>query len=224
MATTVELCYAVVFGKGDASESTPYEIELKGDDEKAYLSAKKLRLPFEDVPELEAVLERSYKNAENMAIDSLLEFDDEYVKKCLGKNPVNPKTINDLVSNRDPHTLAFFELTDLSDEELEKWDASDLDILPNVCDFDEGFEPRSPFDGGYRISVGFAENPEDEDLEEDEARETLTELLSSAGGDYTEVEDYIDRCDWLYDGDDLQDLANEIAESLGLKDYPDNEV
>ena len=63
---------------------------------------------------------------------------------------------------------------------------------------------------------------EDACLEEPEARETLTELLQTANGDYAVVDDYVSRCSDCIAGDsdlDLQALALALAQSLGLEDY-----
>lgn len=219
MAITVELQYGVVFGKCDASDWIEWEIDLDGEAEEAYLKAKKLRIAIDEFPELEAVLSAAYEEIEEQEIDNLSEFDDEYVQECTGRYPVDPDEINDLVADRDPHTLAFFELTDLSDEELDEWDANDLDELPDVCDFQENFEPSSPFDGGYLLNVEFVEHPEEDDLDEDEATETLRELFQEANGDYSVIKDYIERCDSLFYDGDLADLAAQIAEELGITDF-----
>ena len=89
--------------------------------------------------------------------------------------------------------------------------------------------PTAPFDEGWELIIQFAEADEfdddslmNADLEEPEARETLTELLQAANGDYSVVDDYVSRCsDYLsWDSDlDLQALALEIAASLGQEDY-----
>ena len=83
----------------------------------------------------------------------------------------------------------------------------------------------SPFDEGWILNVQFpvpGESEEAEYLEEPEARETLTELLQAANGNYSVVDDYVSRCSDYVDWQshlDLYDLALEIAASLGLKDY-----
>lgn len=221
--------YGVWFGLGDASDWFEWEMDVTGEAEEAYLRAKMLRLPLEEVPELESILDDAREKIADSEIDSLIDYDDEYVKECTGRHPVDPDEINDLVRNRDPHTLQFFELEDKTDEELDAWDANDEEELPDVCDFDESFTPSSPFDGGYRMMVEFAEHPEEEELGRKEATETLRTLLSSANGDYSEVWDYIDRCSDLYtygdedeeyeDEPDLEELAQMIAVSLGLSDF-----
>ena len=64
MAITVELQYGVVFGKCDASDWIEWEIDLDGEAEEAYLKAKKLRIAFDEFPELEAVLSAAYEEIE----------------------------------------------------------------------------------------------------------------------------------------------------------------
>ena len=225
--TNVEMKYGAVFGKCDASDWFEFEITLEGEEEAAYLRAKKLRLNLNECPELEGVLSAAYDEIKEEETQNMIDCEDEYAMECAGQVEMDPDDLNELVANRDPHTLEFFGLTEADEDELEEWDANDLDELPMRCDFEEGFEPYSPFDEGWTLNVIFAEADEWDDdslmnaeLGEDEARETLTWLLSEAKGDYSVVKDYISRCSDMVDDDfDLDDLAAEIAHSLGLKDY-----
>ena len=223
--TTVELQYGVVFGKGDGSDWFPWEITLDGAEEAAYLRAKKLWLDPNDCPELQGVLADAYEEIKEQEPQYLIDCGDEYAMECTGQVEMDPDELNDLVADRDPHALEFFGLTEADGEELEEWDAHDLDELPLRCDFEEGFEPYSPFDEGWDLIVQFpvpGESNEEGYLEEPEARETLTELLQAANGNYSIVDDYVSRCSDLVAGDsdlDLRALALEIAASLGLEDY-----
>ena len=221
---TVELQYGAVFGKGDGSDWFPWEITLDGAEEVAYLRTRKLWLDPNECPELEGVLAAAYDEIEEQELQILIECGDEYALECTGRVEMDPDELNDLVADRDPHALEFFGLTEADEDELEAWDAHDLDELPLRCDFEEGFEPYSPFDEGWQLVVQFPRPDEMEDayLEEPEARETLTELLQAANGDYSVVDDYLSRCSGYlpWDSDlDLQTLALEIAASLGLTDY-----
>ena len=219
--TSADLTYYATFGPGDGSEWLDWSTDIEGEEEEAYIKAKKLRFPFDDFPVLEAVLERATLEIAEEEAQNLLDIDDSYVQECTGRCPVDPDEINALVAERDPHTLAYFELEDLSDEELDEWDANDLDDLPDVCDFQENFEPINPFiEGGYSLTVFFSEHPDEDDLEEDEATGTLTDLLRESAGDYTTVLDYIKRCEDLYYEGDLTELAASIADELGITDFP----
>ena len=222
--TTVELQYGAVFGKGDGSDWFPWEITLTGAEEAAYLRAKKLWLDPNDCPELQGILADAYEEIKEQETQAMIDCGDEYAMECTGQMEMDPDELNDLVADRDPHALEFFGLTEADEEELEEWDAHDLDELPLRCDFEEGFEPYSPFDEGWQLVVQFPRPDEMEDayLEEPEARETLTELLQAANGDYSVVDDYVSRCSDYVDLDndlDLWELALEIAQSLGLTDY-----
>ena len=220
--TTVELQYGTVFGKGDGSDWFPWEITLTGAEEAAYLRAKKLWLDPNECPELQGVLAEAYEEIKEQETQNLVECGDEYAMECTGQMEMDPGELNDLVADRDPHALEFFGLSEADEDELEAWDAHDLDKLPLRCDFEEGFEPYSPFDEGWQLVVQFPRPDEMEDayLEEPEARETLTELLQAANGDYSVVDDYVSRCSDLYTGEgSLADLALEIAQSLGTDDY-----
>ena len=223
--TTGELQYGVIFGKGDGSDWFPWEITLTGAEEAAYLRAKKLWLDPNDCPELQGVLADAYEEIKEQETQAMIDCGDEYAMECTGQMEMDPDELNDLVADRDPHALEFFGLTEADEDELEEWDAHDLDELPLRCDFEEGFEPYSPFDEGWDLIVQFpipGESNEEGYLEEPEARETLTELLQAANGDYSVADDYVSRCSGYlpWDSDlDLQALALEIAASLGLEDY-----
>lgn len=222
--TTVELQYGAVFGKGDGSDWFPWEITLDGAEEAAYLRAKKLWLDPNECEKLQGVLADAYEEIKEQETQNLIDCGDEYAMECTGRVEMDPDELNDLVADRDPHTLEFFDLTEADEDEPEAWDAHDLVDLPLRCDFEEGFEPYSPFDEGWQLVVQFPRPDEMEDayLEEPEARETLTELLQAANGDYSVVDDYVSRCSGYlpWDSDlDLQALTLEIAASLGLVDY-----
>jgi hypothetical protein len=84
-------------------------------------------------------------------------MEDEYVMECQGLAPMDEIELNELVAARDPHTLAFFGLENASDEELEAWDAYDLEAVPAIADFQENFEPCSPYDTGWTLHVEFVD-------------------------------------------------------------------
>ena len=179
----------------------------------------------ERLPELQGVLADAYEEIKEQETQAMIDCGDEYAMECTGQMEMDPDELNDLVADHDPHALEFFGLTEADEDELEEWDAHDLDELPLRCDFEEGFEPYSPFDEGWILNIQFpipGESKEAEYLEEPEARETLTELLQAANGDYSVVDDYVSRCSGYlpWDSDlDLQALALEIAAALGLEDY-----
>lgn len=154
---TVELRYGVIFGKGDGSDWLDWEVDLTDEETEIYKNAVANETPLEDVEELKGALERAYKEIEQEEIDNALSYEDEYVMECQGEIEVDPDEINELVQKRDPYTLAFFELTDATDEELDEWDANDLDELPLVKDFEKDFEPRSPYDYGWTLIVEFVD-------------------------------------------------------------------
>ena len=88
--------------------------------------------------------------------------------ECQGETEVDPDEINDLIADRDPHALEYFGLTDADEDTLDEWDANDLDELPLIKDFEEDFEPYSPFDDGWTLNVQFVEPDEDEDYEDED--------------------------------------------------------
>ena len=153
----VALRYGVVFGKGDASDWIDYEIDLTDEEEAIYDNAIANEIPLEDVAELQDALDRAYEEIEDMEITNGIDYEDEYVLECQGEIEMDTLELNELVHNRDPHALAFFGLEDASDEEIEEWDADDLDDIPLIKDFQEDFEPYSPYDEGWTLNVEFVD-------------------------------------------------------------------
>ena len=161
---TITLNYGIVFGKCDASDVFEWDVELNEEQEAAYKKAIEDGENFEDVPELVALCEEAYSEIADEELYNLIEAGDEYALECQGEAPVDPDEINDLVQSGDAHAIAFFGLEGLSQEELEEWDANDLDELPLIKDFVEDFVPESPFDNGWTLNVWIPEP--DEDYEE----------------------------------------------------------
>lgn len=213
---TVTLEYCTSFGDGDSGDFVEWEAELTEKQAAAYLQAKKLRRPLESVRELKNIPDREYDAIEEESIRNLIENEDWSALELMGLLPVSADEINGLVAARDPHTLEFFGLTDLDEKKLAKWDARKLKKLPEVREFHEDFEPENPYDTIYSLHIDFAEHPDVEELEEDEARETLTELLSAVPPDIRKARDYVKRCSELYMGEDLRALSVEVAGELGL--------
>ena len=154
---TVELRYGVTFGKGDSSDWIDYEIDLTDEEAAAYDNAIENEIPLEDVAELQDALSRAYDEIEEMEIQNSLDFGDEYAMECQGVAEMDPDELNALVAARDPHALEFFGLTNADEEDLEEWDANDLEELPLIKDFVEGFEPYSPYDEGWILHVEFVD-------------------------------------------------------------------
>ena len=225
MAIKVDIHYGVVFGKGDASDWVDYECELTDEEEIIYNNALRLRKDLNKVPELQDALNRAYDDIEKEEIALGIENDDEYVMECQGLMLLDPDEVNDKVADRDPHTLEFFGLTEMCNEELDEWDANDVD-MPAIGEFDPDFEPYSPFDEGWILNVEYINLWENKSFSEEEARMILKELFHAADSDYSEVKDFIYRCGYNFvaaqhggNEDALAGLAKEIAVELGMTDY-----
>ena len=104
-----------------------------------------------------AALERVYDEIKEEEEANLIDMEDEYAMECLGEAEMDIDELNDLVADRDPHALAFFGLEDADEDELDGWDAGDLDELPLIKDFKPGFQPESPFDAGWELIVEYAD-------------------------------------------------------------------
>ena len=153
----VELRYGVIFGKGDSSDWMEWEVGLTEEEAKIYDEAIANGEPLDEVEGLQDALQRAYEEIEEEEIQMGIENEYEYVLECQGLAEVDPYEIDDLIADRDPHALAFFGLEDADDDELDEWDANDLDELPLIKDFNEGFEPYSPFDEGWCLNIEFVD-------------------------------------------------------------------
>ena len=156
----VAIQYGVTFGKCDSSDWIDYEVGLTDAEAAAYDKAIAEGRCLDNVPELQDALQRAYEEIEEMEIENGIDMEDEYVMECQGLAPMDEDELNELVAARDPHALAFFGLTEATDEELEEWDAYDLDEVPTIKDFREDFEPYSPYDEGWSLNVHFVDPSE----------------------------------------------------------------
>lgn len=156
----VDVRYGVIFGKGDASDWIDWSVGLTDEEAAIFIDALKNNIPLNTVDALKDVLQRAYEDIELEEIDLGLDNEDEYVMECQGMSEMDADELNDLVAERDPHALEFLGLTEADDEELDDWDAYDLDQLPLIAEFDEDFEPYSPFDQGWTLNVEFLDNDE----------------------------------------------------------------
>ena len=153
----VEIRYYVSFGKLDSSDSIDWEVDLTEEEAAIYNHAIENEIPLNDIPELQDALERAYKEIEEEEISMGIEDEIEYVMECQGLAEMDPYELNSLVASGDAHALEFFGLTDADEDELDEWDAYDLDELPLIKDFIEGFEPYSPYDEGWTLNVEFVD-------------------------------------------------------------------
>lgn len=154
---TVEIRYGVTFGKCDSSDWIDWSVDLTDQEAEIYDRAIANKESLNDIPELQDALHRAYEEIEEEEISMGIDNEDEYVMECQGLATVDPDEVNDLIADRDPHALAFFGLEDADDDELEEWDANDLDEMPLIKDFVEGFEPYSPYDEGWDLNVQFVD-------------------------------------------------------------------
>lgn len=169
MATEVTLEYAVSFGKGDGSDWIEYEITLTGEAEAAYLEEMKKEDEddrcFSDHPALVAALAEAYDDIKFIAKNDLCEAGDEYAEGF--HNPddtMYASDIEDLVYDRDPQVMAYFGLTEMSEEELDDWIAElyekDEEELPTYGEVYPDMVESSPFDEGYSLYVHYYDDPE----------------------------------------------------------------
>lgn len=153
----VPIRYATTFGKGDSSDWIERGFELTDEEAVAYDNALESKLLLNEISELQDALERAYAEIEEEEIDMGIDIGVEYVLECQGEAEMDPYELNELVAKRDPHTLEYFDLTEVDEEELDEWDAYDLDELPLIKEFEIDFEPYSPYDAGWTLNVEFVD-------------------------------------------------------------------
>ena len=124
-------CACGFYVSADSSDWIKWKIGLTDEEARVYDEAIANDISLNEHPSLQDALMRAYKEIEAEEISNGLDYGDEYVKECLGETEVDPFDINALVASRDPYTIAFFGLTDANDEELDEWDANDLDENPD---------------------------------------------------------------------------------------------
>ena len=155
----VELYYSVLFGKGDGSEAIQWWAKLTPEEEQAYKKAVENGEDLDEVPELQSVLEREAGNIEVEEIESARDMQDDTVLEYLGEVPIDPDDLNDLVASGDESVL---EALGLTEDDIDSFDANDMDEedLPLIKDIDPDFEPSSPFESGWVLSVHFKQDQE----------------------------------------------------------------
>lgn len=210
------IMYNVTFGKGDGSEDIDYdEIIVPEDqiDDVMYTLLTEGEDGLEKFSFIDEQCHEAYLDIEQNCIDDLVYSDDPYAVKCCGTEEKDIDELNDLVHSRNKHALAYFGLADASDDEIDKWDAKDLAELPTVADFDEDFEYKSPFDGGYDLSV-FCGGVS---IDDDDVKDYITRLFKKK--DYDTIDSLLENInDTCFDGD-LEEIIEEVAEELGVDEY-----
>ena len=158
----IDLSVTIDYNDGEPAECfncrrvIPFEIS------KIYNNAIRNNIPLNSVEELADTLAELREEIETKIIDDLITAGNEYVCKCEGVVPVDPAEINKLVAGRDKGALKFLGLENATENELKRWDVSQLDTLPLARDFYNGFGTYSPFDGDWDLFVEFLEPKEND--------------------------------------------------------------
>lgn len=155
--SVIKVQYYVVFGRGDCSDTQEIEISLNEDEIKAYKKAYEEEIPLEDIEELKNVLNRAYLEACEIETDNLIYSGDPDAAEYVGRIDVTKEDLEARVHNKEKKALEFLELNDLSDEELEKWNADGLDEMPCLYEVDSNYDDINLFDELYTLKVYFTE-------------------------------------------------------------------
>lgn len=134
MAEYVKGRYYIKNGTSDIQGWQDWDIWLIDKYADAYHRAVELCVPLKDIPELQKALEDEYS-----IIVEELERREEAAKELVEPEKMDRDELNRLVHNRDQHALEYFNLEDLEEDEIDGWDAYDLDDdkLPPASDFEE---------------------------------------------------------------------------------------
>ncbi len=224
---TVTLLYGISTGQLDpGGDPIDYEVDLTPTQESDYKRALMTGKEFEDFEELRELINGCYEEIEYDEIENLLEYEDEFCMECMGYAKVDPDEINDLVQSGDEHAIKYFKLDRLNPEELEEWDANDLENLPKIADFNEDFEPESPFDNGWKLNVWFFDPRTDEFFEGKSypiTKESIIDYLKEAlkAGDFSLVNEVLKAQEDFFSeqGEDIKKTVLQLAEKLGLREY-----
>ena len=213
----LSISYYVVFGKCDESDCTEYNsIELSDDEARAALPYA-LTNDFDsilDLPELTETQDQLRSEIEEQEIEINLENEDEYTMECQGTALMDPDELNEMVQDRDYRAIEYFGLEDLTEDELDEWDANDLDELPTIAEFDPDFEPCSPFDEGWELKIVVT----DVDVSEYEFTEYIEKLFEE--NDVERIEDIVDNCAIDF-GCDVREIVLDMAEKLDCQEIID---
>ena len=224
---TATLYYGVTTGKLDpGGDPMEFEVDLTPEQEAAYKRALMTGKEFDDFIELRELPKEYYDVIEEEEIEILLDVEDEYTMECMGLTEVDPDEINDLVHSGDEHAIKFFKLEDLNEEELEAWDANELDELPQIADFKEDFTPESPFDNGWTLHVRLCD-PRYDDCQMGESycitKERVTEYMKEAlkAKDFSLVDEVVKAQQDFFseNGEDIRKTVSLLAAELGIDDY-----
>jgi len=210
----ITLNYNVEFGRGDGSDSMDWDVCLTPEESADYKRAVMTGTPLEKFSSLRELEDRESEEISNAETDIFIDEEDEYAMECMGENEVDADYINSLIEDGDEYTINFFGLQDLSEEELAAWDAYDLEELPLVKDFEENFEPSTPFDQGYSLNVHL---PDVECLEPTEGQviEYLREVMEA--GDCELAHQVVEAQGYRYCG--IAEQALGIAGEIGFTEY-----
>ena len=159
---TAEVIYE--FRRNENSEPEIYivDTELTAEEEYIFSYCCRLRRSHNGIKELEEVLERERKYVERALTYSYLELGDQFVTECICNSFVSVEELNDLVHRRDNLAMEFFGLENCSDEEVQAWDASSLELLPPSYFFYK--DMQGPFQKGWKLDARFPEVSESETL------------------------------------------------------------
>ena len=215
----IVLNYKVKAGKYDNNDDvfqwvvkTPNE-QLK----KTYYKAVMTGTDFDEIPELQALCEEAYKEIAEFELHKMVDSGEDYFAlECLGEVKMDLDELNELVHSKNPHAISFFGLEGLTDSDVQKWDSAEIDRIPLIKEFKEGFTPKNPFECGYRLTVWLPECEDTPDDEEIEAylRETL------AAKDISLAEEVILEQNENYSGN-LIEKSFEIAAEVGCQEFID---
>lgn len=150
--------YMVLCCEGDDPEYSYYVVELTPAQSAAYVRAVHSGTSFRLVPELQEVYRTAGAAIMERETQLAIDCNDRFVARCMGRHEVSPIAINELVAKRDEYTMQFFGLDKLTESELDTWDARYKE-LPFVCDFQNGFIPKSPFECGWELVLEFCDTP-----------------------------------------------------------------
>ena len=211
------LRYRVVDDLGNADEYYRYYIILEDDEDAAFAKAVFTQTPLNRISKLRDICDQAYCDIEDEAIQDYLVKNHPLFLKGFGEEKMDLDVLNELVHNKDMDAINYFGLENLSDEDLGKWDAHNLDSwkIPYVKRFYPDFKEVNPFDNGWSLEISLPDVREFR-IKREQIEEYI-KFLAKNKRVYT-IKRVVKAIARRYKGDvSLEEFAKDIVTKAGLE-------
>ncbi len=208
MATNVKMRFRLVFGDIGPEPWIYKTVVFYGDAEKAYILANRFHLPYEVFP----VLVERLNNSSNDITEEEISEEVYRIVHYIGNKNIEPVELNQLVGSRDEYALIYLNLENLTEEELDKWDANNLDHLPKYCEVVENFEYKCIVNVAWTMDLEFVEHTVNDIITREEADQLMKELEGNLLVDIVALREHLDNCARPHNAPDPHAIKHEAFE------------